>query len=70
MWIRTQAAEIVNLMFVRTIRIEEGTIVARNGDEHYTLFKGDPEACKAALAHIVDGLTTHMQFVDMKIMRP
>jgi hypothetical protein len=70
MWVRTQTAELVNLMFIRTLRIEEGGIVARNGDEHYTLFKGDPEACKAALAHIVDGLTTHMPFVDMKIMRP
>ncbi|MBK8573440.1 MAG: hypothetical protein IPN91_12545 [Holophagaceae bacterium] len=70
MWVRTQTAELVNLMFIRTLRIEEGVVVARNCDEHYTLFKGDPEACKAALAHIVDGLTTHTPFVDMKIMRP
>ncbi|WP_243302077.1 hypothetical protein [Geothrix oryzisoli] len=70
MWVRTQSAEIINLMFVRTIRIEDSAIVARNADEQYTLFKGDPDTCKAALAHIVDGLTTHSPFVDMKIMRP
>lgn len=70
MWVRTPDAELINLGLCRAVEVQAGAIVAWAGEERRVLYRGDPEACRAALAHLTEGLASRQPLLDLRVVEP
>jgi hypothetical protein len=65
MWVKVHARNVINLDNFRTIHLENGVLLARNGREYQVLSKGDETSGSAKLRLLVDSLAMGLNFLDL-----